>query len=133
MFMKKFMVLLSIAIFISTVLAYAADDKKPELRPAQKIMQARAASLTAMNKNLEAKNFKAIIKNADEMTAEAVKTVGKLNNPLAKKITLDSAALAKDISKAAAKGDAQTVKTKLGEIKAKCGECHVKIRDKDKN
>jgi hypothetical protein len=130
--MKKFMVLLSIAIFISAVLAYAADDKKPELRPAQKIMQARATSLTAMNKNLAVKNFKAIIKDADEMAAEAVKTAGKLDNPLAKEITLASAALAKDISKAAAKGDAQTVKTKLGEIMAKCGECHVKIRDKNK-
>ena len=53
-------------------------------------------------------------------------------NPLAKKITMDSASLAKDTSKAAAKGDAQTVKTKLGEIMAKCGECHVKIRDKNK-
>jgi cytochrome c556 len=131
--MKKFIVLLSIAIFISAVLAYAADDKKPELRPAQKIMQARAESLTAINKNLEAKNLKAIIKDADEMAAEAVKTAGKLDNPLAKKITLASAVLAKDISKAAAKGDAQTVKTKLGEIEAKCGECHAKIRDKNKN
>lgn len=131
--MKKFIVLLCIAIFISPVLAYAADDKKPELRPAQKIMQARAVSLTAMNKNLEAKNFKAIMKDADKMAAEASKTAKKLNNPLAKQITMDSAALAKDTSKAAAKGDAQTVKTKLGEIKAKCGECHIKIRDKDKN
>ena len=131
--MKKFMALLSIAIFISAVLAYAADDKKPELRPAQKIMQARAASLTAMNKNLEAKNFKAIIKNADEMAAEAAKTAGKLDNPLAKEITMNLAALAQDTSKAAANGDAQTVKTKLGEIMAKCGECHVKIRDKNKN
>jgi cytochrome c556 len=130
--MKKFMVLLSIAIFISAVLAYAADDKKPELRPAQKIMQARAASLTAMNKNLETKNFKAIIKDADEIVAEAAKTAGKLDNPLAKEITMNLAALAQDTSKAAAKGDEQTVKTKLGEIKAKCGECHVKIRDKNK-
>ena len=128
--MKKFMVLLSIVIFLSAFLAYATDDKKPELRPAQKIMQARAASLTAMNKNLEVKNFKAIIKDADEMAAEGVVTAKKLDNPLAKQITMDSAALAKDISKAAAKGDAQTIKIKLGEIKAKCGECHVKIRDK---
>jgi hypothetical protein len=130
--MKKFMVLLCIAIFISAVLAYAADDKKPELRPAQKIMQARAASLTGMNKNLEANNFKAIIKDADDLAAETAKTAGKLDNPLAKQITMSLAALAKDTSKAAAKGDAQAVKTKLVEITAKCGECHVKIRDKDK-
>lgn len=129
--MKKFMVLLSIAIFMSAVLTYAADDKKPELRPAQKIMQDRAAALTAMNKNLEAKNFKAIAKDADAMAAEGIKTAKKLDNPLARQITLDSAALAKDTSKAAAKGDAQTIKIKLGEIKAKCGECHVKIRDKE--
>ena len=130
--MKKFIVFLSIAIFISVALAYAAEDKKQELSPVQKIMQARVAWLTAMNKNLEAKNFKAIIKDADEMAAEGIKTAGKLDNPLAKQITMDSAALAKDVSKAAAKGDADTIKSKLGEIKAKCGECHVKIRDKDK-
>jgi cytochrome c556 len=130
--MKKFIAFLSIAIFMSTVMAFAAEDKKQELRPAQKIMQARAAWMTAMYKNLEANNFKAIVKDADEMAAEGIKTAGKLDNPLAKQITLDSASLAKDVSKAAAIGDAQTVKTKLGEIKAKCGECHVKIRDKDK-
>ncbi|HNZ64744.1 MAG TPA: hypothetical protein PKJ10_02805 [Smithella sp.] len=130
--MKKLMMLLSIAIFITAVSAYAAEDKKQELRPVQKIMQARAASLTAMDQNLEAKNFKAIIKDADEMAAETGKTAGKLDNPLAKKITMDLAALAKELSKAAAKGDVQTVKAKLGEIKAKCGECHVKIRDKGK-
>jgi hypothetical protein len=130
--MKKYIAFLFIAIFISAVMAYAAEEKKQELRPAQKIMQARATWPTAMNKNLEAKNFKAIIKDADDMAAEAVKTAGKLDNPLAKQITMDSAALAKDVSKAAAIGDVQTVKTKLGEIKAKCGECHVKIRDKDK-
>lgn len=128
--MKKFIVFLSIAIFISVALAYAAEDKKQELSPAQKIMQARVVWLTAMNKNLEAKNFKAIMKDADEMAAEGITTAGKLDNPLAKQITMDSAALAKDVSKAAAKGDADTIKTKLGGIKAKCGECHVKIRDK---
>jgi len=128
--MKKFIVFFSIAIFISVALAYAAEDKKQELSPAQKIMQARVVWLTAMNKNLEAKNFKAIMKDADEMAAEGITTAGKLDNPLAKQITMDAAALAKDVSKAAAKGDADTIKTKLGEIKAKCGECHVKIRDK---
>ncbi len=128
--MKKFIVFLSIAIFISIALADAAEDKKQELSPVQKIMQARVAWLTAMNKNLEAKNFKAIMKDADEMAAEGITTAGKLDNPLAKQITMDAAALAKDVSKAAAKGDADTIKTKLGEIKAKCGECHVKIRDK---
>ena len=128
--MKNIIVFLSIAIFISVALAYAAEDKKQELSPAQKIMQARVVWLTAMNKNLEAKNFKAIMKDADEMAAEGITTAGKLDNPLAKQITMDSAALAKDVSKAAAKGDADTIKTKLGEIKAKCGECHVKIRDK---
>ena len=130
--MKNIIVFLSIAIFISVALAYAAEDKKQELSPAQKIMQARVVWLTAMNKNLEAKNFKAIMKDADEMAAEGITTAGKLDNPLAKQITMDSAALAKDVSKAAAKGDADTIKTKLGEIKAKCGECHVTIRDKDK-
>jgi len=87
--MKKFMMLLSVAIFIIAVSAYAAEDKKQELRPVQKIMQARAASLTAMNKNLEAKNFKAIIKDADEMAArDRSRRPKNWTIHLAKKITI---------------------------------------------
>ncbi|MCX5839482.1 MAG: hypothetical protein NTW71_13365 [Deltaproteobacteria bacterium] len=52
--MKKIIVLLSVAIFTIAIVAFAAEDTKPELRPAQKLMQARAAWLASMSKNLEA-------------------------------------------------------------------------------
>jgi cytochrome c556 len=128
--MKKIMVFLSVAIFLITVLAFAAEDKKPELRPAQKVMQARVAWLTAINKNLGAGNFPAVVKDADELAAQTKKIGDGFANPLAKDITLAISMLAKDASAAAAKKDADTVKVKMGAIKAKCDECHVKIRDK---
>jgi RNase H-fold protein (predicted Holliday junction resolvase) len=125
-------VLLSVAILIIAFLAFAAENKKPELRPAQVIMQTRAASLTAIKKDLETKNFKTIVMEANNFAAETKKTAEKIANPLGKEITLAIAILAKDTSTAATKGDAKNVKMKLGEIKAKCDECHTKIRDKDK-
>ncbi len=128
--MKRIILILSVAILAITVLAFAAEDKKTELRPAQKIMQVRAAGLTAMNKNLGAGKLEAIAKDADDLAAETMKTGNKLSNPLAKEITLAISMYAKEASAAAAKSDAATVKAKLGEIKGKCGECHVKIRDK---
>ncbi|PKN76861.1 MAG: hypothetical protein CVU52_02980 [Deltaproteobacteria bacterium HGW-Deltaproteobacteria-10] len=128
--MKKIILILSVTILAITVLAFAAEDKKTELRPAQKIMQARAAGLTAMNKNLGAGKLEAIVKDADDLAAETMKNGEKLSNPLAKEITLAISMYAKEASAAAAKRDAATVKARLGEIKGKCGECHVKIRDK---
>ncbi len=128
--MKKIILILSVTILAITVLAFAAEDKKTELRPAQKLMQARAAGLTAMNKNLGAGQLAAIVKDADDLAAETMKNGDKLSNPLAKEITLAISMYAKEASAAAAKSDAATVKAKLGEIKGKCGECHVKIRDK---
>ncbi len=130
MLMKKIILILSVTILAITVLAFAAEDKKTELRPAQKIMQARAAGLTAMNKNLGAGKLEAIVKDADDLAAETMKNGEKLSNPLAKEITLAISMYAKEASAAAAKRDAATVKARLGEIKGKCGECHVKIRDK---
>jgi hypothetical protein len=130
MLMKKIIVLLSIVFFAIAVWAFAAETAKTELRPTQKLMQARVAFLTAIKKDLGAGNFKAVVKNADELAAETKKTGEKLTNPLAKDITLAVSMLAKDASAAAAKGDAATVKTKLGGIKGKCDECHAKIRDK---
>ena len=38
--------------------------------------------------------------------------------------------LASATGEAAGKKDGETVKIKLAEIKATCGECHAKIRDK---
>ena len=128
--MKKIIALLSVAIFATASFAFAAGDAKPELRPAQKLMQARAAWLTAMNENLVASKFEAITKDADELVAQTNKVGENIPNPLGKELTLAISSLAKDISVAAAKKNGETVKIKLGEIKGKCGECHAKIRDK---
>ena len=132
--MKKIILLLSAVIFVIAVLACAAEvakeAAKTELRPAQKLMQARAMLLTTLNKNLGAGNFEAVGKNAADLAAETKKTGEKLTNPLAKDITLAISMLAKDTSSAADKKFAGIVKVKLGAIKAKCDECHVKIRDK---
>jgi hypothetical protein len=128
--MKKIISLLSVAIFAIAIIAYAAEDTKPELRPAQKIMQARVAWLTAMNKNLGAGYFDAVAKDADELAAQTRKSGENIQNPLGKELTLAISSLAKDVSTAAAKQDGKTVKAKLGEINGKCSECHIKIRDK---
>ena len=129
--MKKVIALLSVAIFTIAIFAFAAEDTKPELRPAQKVMQARVAWLAAINKNLEAKKFKAIVKDAKELAAQTQKTGENIPNPLGKEITLAISSFAKDISVAAANKDGDTIKVKLGEIKGKCAECHTKIRDKE--
>ena len=128
--MKKIIALLSVSIFAIAIFAFAAEDTKPELRPAQKIMQARVAWLTAINENLGAKKFEAITKDADELAAQARKVGENIPNPLAKELTLAISLFAKDVSAAADKQDGDTIKIKLGEIKGKCGECHAKIRDK---
>jgi hypothetical protein len=128
--MKKVIALLSVAIFTIAIFAFAAEDTKPELRPAQKVMQARVAWLAAINKNLEAKYFDAIVKDAEDLAAQTKKVGENIPNPLGKQITLAISSFAKDISVAAAKKDGDVIKVKLGEIKAKCAECHAKIRDK---
>ena len=128
--MKKIIALLSVAIFTVAIFAFAAEDTKPELRPTQKIMQARVAWLTAINENLGAKKFEAITKDADELAAQTRKVGENIPNPLGKELTLAISLFAKDLSAAAAKQDGETIKVKLGEIKGKCGECHTKIRDK---
>jgi len=128
--MKKIFALMSVLIFAAAIFAYAANDVKPELRPAQKLMQARAAWLSEINKNLGNNNFEAIANDAKELSAQTKKVGDNNPNPLGKELTLAISSLAMDVSSAAAKKDAGTVKTKLGEIKGKCGECHAKIRDK---
>lgn len=130
MLMKKVMVFVSAGIFIIAVLAFAAEVKKTELRPAQIVMQARAAWLKAMSKNLGAGDFPAIVKDANGLAAQTKKIGDGLANPLAKDITLAISVFANEASAAAAKKDADTVKVKLGAIKSKCDECHAKIRDK---
>lgn len=128
--MKKIIALISVIFFAIAILAFAAEDTKQELRPAQKVMQARAAWLTSINKNLSTNNFEAVATDANELSAQTKKVGENLTNPLGKELTLAISSFAKDISAAAAQQDAATIKTKLGEIKGKCNECHVKIRDK---
>lgn len=128
--MKKIIAPLSVLIIAIAFFAYAADDIKSELRPAQKAMQARVAWLEAINKNLGANNFEAITNNANELSAQTKKIGESIPNPLGKELTLAISSLAMDVSTAAVKKDAATIKVKLGEIKGKCGECHAKIRDK---
>jgi cytochrome c556 len=128
--MKKIIALISVIFFAIAILAFAAEDTKQELRPAQKVMQARAAWLTSINKNLSTNNFEAVATDANELSAQTKKVGENLTNPLGKELTLAISSFAKDVSAAAAQQEAETIKTKLGEIKGKCNECHVKIRDK---
>lgn len=128
--MKKIMVLLLVAIFSTAVFAFAADNAKPELRPAQKLMQARAAWVGAINKNLGANMFEAVVQDAGELAAQTRKVGENSPNPVGKEITLAISSLATDLSAAAGRKDGGAAKAKLGEIQAKCGECHAKIRDK---
>ena len=128
--MKKIIILLSVTIFTAAVLAFAAENPKPELRPAQKLMQARLAWMTAMKENLGAKKFEAVAKDADELAAQTKKVGESHPNPLAKELTLAVSSLAKEVSASAARQDGDTTKAKLGEIMSKCNECHAKIRDK---
>jgi cytochrome c556 len=128
--MKKIIALLSVAIFTTAILAFAADGAKPELRPAQKLMQDRKAWLVSINDNLRAKQFEAVAKDADALAAQAKKVAESQTNPLGKELDMALSSLAKDVSAAAANQDSDTVKAKLGAIRDKCSECHTKIRDK---
>ncbi len=132
--MKRIIALFSVAIFAIASIAFAGSEMKPEakpeLRPLQKIMQARSGWMKSMNENLAAKNFADVAKDADALSAQAKKVGDGATNPLAKELHLAVSTLARAAADAAGKKDEAAVKTNLGEIKAKCGECHVKIRDK---
>jgi len=128
--MKKSVALMTVILFAASVLAYAAGDSKPELRPSQKAMQARAAWMKAMNENLGAKKFEAVAKDAGDLAAQTKKAGEGQANPLAKELTLAISALAQETAAAAGKQDGDAIKAKLGAIREKCGECHTKIRDK---
>jgi hypothetical protein len=128
--MKKSAFCLSVFIFLVTVLSFAADPPKTELRPSQKIMQARLAWMTSLNKNLGSGSYDLVVKDADELAGQTQKVGEGLASPLAKELTLAISALAKEVSQAAKTKNTPALKAKLGEIKAKCDECHAKIRDK---
>ena len=126
--MKKIVIPMVLTVFAVGALVFAAEVATEELRPSQKIMRARAAGLGLMNKLLDAKKFEMISKTANELAMETKSTSENIANPEAKEITLAVSSLAEDISKASMTNDERIIKTKLGEIKGKCGECHMKFR-----
>lgn len=130
--MKKVFTLIAVVAAASVV--YASEPDKPavqaELRPAQKAMQARAGWMKVMGENLAAKKFEEITRDAEALSAQTKKIGDAHPNPLAKELTLKVSSLAKGAAEAAEKKDETGVKTKLGEIKATCTECHAKIRNK---
>ena len=131
--MKKIVVLSAIYIFALAVFTVAAKDAEKHSHDSNaihKLMHARQAWLVAMTRNLDAKKFDAVAKDADALSEQTRDVGEKHPNPLGKEITLAISTLAKDIAMAAASQNSEAVKGKLGEIKAKCGECHAKFRDK---
>ena len=111
-------------------LALAQTAVQPELRPIQKVMQARAGWMKAMNQNLAARNFADVARDAGELSAQAAKVAGASEGER-KEFHLMVSDLAKATFEAAGKSDEGTVKTRLGEIKATCTDCHAKFRDKN--
>lgn len=121
--------LLAVASF-ALAASHSTPEAKSELRPLQKIMQARAAWVKSMNENLAANKLADVSKDAAALSAQAKQVGESATNPLAKELHLAVSSLAKATSEAAAKNDGAAVKAKLAEIQAKCAECHAKIRDK---
>lgn len=124
-----------VALGLLTTAAFCGAQSEPqgaekELRPSQKIMQARAGWMKAMNSNLAAANFIEVQKDAKALAAQATTVGDKQPEGLGKELTLKLAALATGTADAADKKDEVAVKGKLAEIQAVCGECHAKIRDK---
>lgn len=117
------------------VIGYAGTPKsltaaETELRPAQKAMQARAGWLKSMGANLDAMKYEEVGKDAAALAAQTDAAGQKLPDPLAKELTMKISTLATAVAESAGKKDGETAKMKLAEIKATCGECHLKIRDK---
>ena len=107
-----------------------AQAAEPELRPTQKAMQARAGWVKSMTENLAAMKFGEVQKDALALASQTSAAAEKQQVPLAKELTLKVSSLASATGEAAGKKDGETAKIKLAEIKATCGECHAKIRDK---
>lgn len=132
--MKKMMyAMLAIGLLCCTTSSWAQNSPTPtasELRPSQVLMQTRASWMKAMNANLAAMKYEEVGKDAAALAAQTGSVAEKLSNPLAKELTLKVSGLAAATADAAGKQDGETVKMKLAEIKATCGECHAKIRDK---
>ena len=132
--MKKMMYSL-LAIGLLCVVGFAGTERsqaaaETELRPSQKAMQARAGWLKDMTANLDAKKYADVKKDAKALAAQTSAAEKKLSDPLAKELTTKLSTQATAVATAAGKKDGETVKMKLAEVKATCGECHAKIRDK---
>jgi hypothetical protein len=132
--MKKTMYSL-LAIGLLCVIGFAGAERsqaaaETELRPTQKAMQARAGWLKTMTANLDAQKYGDVKKDAKALASQTSAAGKKLPDPLAKELTMKVSTLATAVATAAGKKDGETAKTKLAEIKATCGECHAKIRDK---
>lgn len=127
--MKKIACLLSVVMLGIASLAFAESAPQPELRPIQKVMQARAAWVKAMNENLGARKMVDVARDAGDLSAQAAKVAGGVEGER-KELNQKISDLAKAISVSATKGEEDVVKAKLGEIKATCAECHAKFRDK---
>ncbi len=106
------------------------EAAESELRPTQKIMQARAGWVKAMTGNLSAMQYEAVKKDALALSAQATSVAEKQPEGLAKELTTKLATLATATADAAGSQQGEVVKTKLAEIQATCAECHAKIRDK---
>ena len=132
--MKKSLYMLLATSFICITTGALAESGQPtmttELRPTQKVMQARAGWMKGMQTNLGAMKYAEVGKDATALATQT-DSIGKtLPNPLAKDLTLKIASAATAVANAAGKQDVNTMKMKLADIKATCDECHAKIRDK---
>lgn len=130
---KKMYCLLAIGCLCITAFAWTQSSNTSvaaDLRPLQIAMQERAGWLKAMNANLTEMKFEEVQTDAVALATQAETMAGALANPLAKELTLKVSNLAKEVADAAVMQDGEIVTMKLADIKATCGECHEKIRDK---
>ena len=86
--------LLAVASF-ALAASHSTPEATPELRPLQKIMQARAAWMKSMNENLSANKLADVSKDAAALSAQAKQVGESATNPLAKELHLAVSSLAK--------------------------------------
>ncbi len=98
--------------------------------PIQKAMLARAGWLKAMTADLETMRYKMVRRDARALASQTRTIAKKLANPEAKRLTLKVSSLAGALADAAGKKNGAVARMKLAGIKATCGECHAKFRDK---
>jgi len=124
---------LAFGIFSFSLVAGMPSDvqgAEQELRPMQKIMQARIGWVKAMNSNLGAMNYDEIKKDALALSSQAAAVAEKQPEGLAKELTVRLSTLASATAEATGRKNNEAIQMKLAEIQATCAECHAKIRDK---